>query len=261
MNIENYTKKIYNTFGLEYQELRDFRTRQGAYNEFLEMPAMINTLGNIKGKKILDLGCGAGAHAMEYVKKEADVCGLDISKTLVKIAKKRCPQAKFTVGSMNKIPYEDNTFDIVTASLSIHYIKDLNKLLHEVNRVLKKNGLFIYSTYNPIYATLESYEDDNLKIFAVGEINIKKSQKKIYLGRDRGEKLKNWNMFPGMTVKNYRRPLRTYLHALQKNDLELQDVIECKPTKEFKKYNAPDYEWVKSCTVFNIYVTRKKWKR
>ena len=104
----------------EYQEKRIF-------NELVEVPSMVKSVGNIKGKKLLDVGCGAGVHIKKYLKKGAKCRGIDISKSMIEMAKKNCPNVDFKVGSMTKLPYKDSSFDIVTASLSMDYIKNLEK--------------------------------------------------------------------------------------------------------------------------------------
>jgi 2-polyprenyl-3-methyl-5-hydroxy-6-metoxy-1,4-benzoquinol methylase len=90
MNVEAYTKRIYDKFGAEYQKSRDEKQVDRVYNEFLEVPWMIKAVGNINGKCLLDIGCGAGVHAKKYLAKGAKVWGIDISKTMIELAKKRC---------------------------------------------------------------------------------------------------------------------------------------------------------------------------
>jgi preprotein translocase subunit SecA len=60
---------------------------------------------------------------------------------------------------MTKLPYKNSSFDIVTASLSVDYIKDLIPVFKEISRVLKKGGVFYYSNESPIASARERYED------------------------------------------------------------------------------------------------------
>ena len=60
----------------------------------------------------------------------------------------------FKQGSINKLPYANNTFDTIIASLVIHYLKNPETALKEFHRVLKKGGILIFSTTHPV---LESF--------------------------------------------------------------------------------------------------------
>jgi ubiquinone/menaquinone biosynthesis C-methylase UbiE len=171
---------IYDKFAKKYQLQREHKNLFN-YNNHIEIPAMLKLLGNIKNKKILDLGSGFGDHASRYVWKGAkEVIGLEISKELVKLANERnIKRAQFIVTNLNKkIPFKNNSFDIVTSSMTIHYIKNLEYLFQEVRRILKKNGIFVFSTGNPVYASMDK-DRDNFS-YIMGARLMKKGKWKIY---------------------------------------------------------------------------------
>lgn len=258
MGIENYTKKVYDTFGEEYQQTRDKRSAERAFNEFLEMPCMIKAVGVLRGKKLLDVGCGAGVHAKKYLQRGARVYGIDISKTMISLAKQRCKGVDFLVGSAEKLPYKRNSFDVVTASLCMDYVDDIIKSFREVYRVLRKGGLFYYSDASPIAGAREDYEDENLKIRGLGQVVYKKNNKSIILGRAWSEFIDPFEMVPGMIIKAYKRTFRTNLKAIRKAGFELVDFIDCKPIPAFKKYNPEKYYLFRKIPLFSIYVCKKK---
>ena len=68
------------------------------FNELLEMPAMLEILGNVKGKNILDFGCGTGIYAKLLTKKGANVKGFDISKYAIDNAKPEIKDNLFEEG-------------------------------------------------------------------------------------------------------------------------------------------------------------------
>ncbi|MBN2459160.1 class I SAM-dependent methyltransferase [Candidatus Woesearchaeota archaeon] len=257
-SVEIHTRRMYDEFGSEYQKRRDEKDITKIYNEFLEVPCMIKAVGNVKGKKLLDVGCGAGVHAKAYVKKGAKVQGIDISNTMIMLARERCKGVDFKVGSMNKLPYASSSFDIVTASLVTDYIKDLKKAFLEVNRVLKKGGLLYTSDNHPIACAREFYENDYLKIRALGYVMDKKTGKRINLGRNWLEGIDEFEMVPGMMLKTYKRTFHTYLKAIRDAGFELIDYIDCKPIPEFKKYDPDAYELFCKIPIFGIAVCRKK---
>ena len=258
MTTESYTKKMYDRFGAEYQRGRDEKIQDRAYNEFLEVPCMLDAVGKIKGRKLLDVGCGAGIHIKHYLKKGAKCLGMDLSKTMIELAKKNCPDVDFKTGSVVKLPYQNSSFDIVTASLVIDYVKDLNKAFSEVRRVLKKGGLFFYSDNSPIQMAREIREDKRFIYNIVGHIKDKKTNKKVGFGTNWKEGIIEFEMVPGMKVKWYKRMFRTHLEAIVKSGFELVDFIDCKPVPEFRKYNPEAYGIFTKYPLFSIFVCRKK---
>ena len=76
MKDEKEAKKMYDLLAKFYHDLRTKKYPQGwFYNEMLEMPSTLELLGNVKGKKILDFGCGTGIYAKILTKKGAKVSG------------------------------------------------------------------------------------------------------------------------------------------------------------------------------------------
>ena len=94
----------------------------------------------------LDLGCGIGQFSKWFMKNGYDVISSDISKIALEKVKEFNPNV-INLDMREQLPFEDNKFDIVFANLSIHYFsdKDTKKLMNEIKRILKKDGLFIGS--------------------------------------------------------------------------------------------------------------------
>jgi len=251
---------MYDRFGKEYMNTRKQKHPSRAYNEFLEMPAMIKAVGDIEGKRLLDIGCGAGTHIIKYQKKGARCFGIDISATMIGLAKKNCPDAEFKVGTLRRLPYKSNSYDIVTASLSLDYVDDLLSTFKEICRVLKKGGIFYYSNESPINLSREYYEDDTIIVKGLGKIVEKKTGKTVSLGNAWNEGVQEWDMdnIPGMSMKTYRKTFRTQLLALRKAGFELIDFIDCKPTKGFSRHNPSNFKTFSKFPIFSIYVAKKK---
>jgi ubiquinone/menaquinone biosynthesis C-methylase UbiE len=260
MNITNYTKKMYDKYGKAYVETRNKKLHKRSYNEYCEMPAMIKAVGKIRGKTLLDVGCGSGSHIKKYYALGAKCYGIDISKTMIEIAKEECPQVNFRVGALQKLPYKNGSFDIVTASLCIDYVSNLEEAFKEISRVLKKGGLFYYSNNSEVNLSRARFENKDLIVRAVGSIYFKDSKTRIGLGNCKEEKVITWDMdlVDGMVMKSHKKTLRTQLLALRSSGLELIDLIDCYPTRQFKKYNPKEYPVFSKFPVFTIYVSRKK---
>jgi ubiquinone/menaquinone biosynthesis C-methylase UbiE len=93
-----------------------------------------------KGGKLLDIGCGTGLFVERYIEAGGSAIGLDISSKMIEHARRRCTACDYTLGSGEKIPFCDNTFDAVSSLLVFSYVKDPQTMLNEAYRVLKPGG-------------------------------------------------------------------------------------------------------------------------
>ncbi|MBI4119864.1 MAG: class I SAM-dependent methyltransferase, partial [Parcubacteria group bacterium] len=99
-------------------------------------------------KHVLDLGSGSGRHIVYLAKQGFDMYGFDISESGIKISKdwlkKEGFHARFKTGSIyKKLPYQDNFFDAVISTNTIHHekVKNIRKTILEIKRILKPGGL------------------------------------------------------------------------------------------------------------------------
>lgn len=93
---------------------------------------------------ILDAGCGPGRDTAIFAQKGAEVIGLDISKEILKIARKKHPFISFVEGNFLYLPFKDKTFNGVWAHAALVHletIEEVKKSLEEFYRVLKKGGV------------------------------------------------------------------------------------------------------------------------
>ncbi len=117
-----------------------------------------NFPGGWTRKTLLDLGCGGGYLSEEFAKMGIDVTGMDPSPVLVKAAQEHADQSslsiRYIVGYGENIPLPENSFDFVACCDVLEHVDDLEKVIHEVSRVLKPGGLFFFDTIN---RTFKSY--------------------------------------------------------------------------------------------------------
>ena len=96
------------------------------------------------GLKVLDIGCAGGRDTKELSNKGFEVVGLDASKKLVIHAQNRFPDIKFMAGDMLKMPLPNDSFDGIwchAVILHLETIKDVNRSIKEMNRVLRSGGV------------------------------------------------------------------------------------------------------------------------
>lgn len=105
----------------------------------------------VKDKVVLDIASGSG-YGSDILQKAGarKVFGVDISKEAVKYSKERYAGVDFTVGSVEKIPLEDDSVDVVVSFETIEHVdgKAQEKFIKEVKRVLRGDGVFMVSTPN-----------------------------------------------------------------------------------------------------------------
>lgn len=139
--------------------VRRHSENKDAFKEFVDTPSFISLLGkNIKGKKILDIGCGNGDLCMRLVSHGAEVVGLDGSKNMIDAARINFSGCEYVVCDMmtEELPFEDDYFDIVTAKLSMMYFSSLKVVSSKINKSLKENGLFVIDIIHPFLPLLKS---------------------------------------------------------------------------------------------------------
>jgi len=116
----------------------------------MRIKTLIEFLKNLKNEKIkgrlLDIGCQEGEITWMLHKEGFEAHGVDINYKQIEKAKQKYPQIEFKQADCgNKIPFPNNFFDVVWAGDVIEHICNTDIFINEVNRVLKKGGLFILS--------------------------------------------------------------------------------------------------------------------
>jgi ubiquinone/menaquinone biosynthesis C-methylase UbiE len=99
-----------------------------------------------RGGKLLDIGCGTGLFVEKFIKNGGTAVGLDISGKMISRAHNRCPTSEFIVGTGEKIPFCDHSFEAVSSLLVFSYVKDPHAMLSESYRVLKPGGVISICT-------------------------------------------------------------------------------------------------------------------
>jgi SAM-dependent methyltransferase len=101
------------------------------------------------GQRVLDIGCGAGAFLRLVTDRGARAFGLDASEALIELARARLPDADLRVGEMEALPYEDDTFDLVTGFNSFFFANDMVAALREAGRVAKPGAPVVIHVWGP----------------------------------------------------------------------------------------------------------------
>jgi len=107
-----------------------------------------------RGRSVLDVGCGAGVDLARFAKGGAEVTGVDVSSSAIDLARKNFEQqalrGRFEVADGERLPFPDDTFDLVFAHGVVQYTASPRRLVDECRRVLKPGGEAIFQVYNRI---------------------------------------------------------------------------------------------------------------
>ncbi|MFH1592975.1 MAG: methyltransferase domain-containing protein [Candidatus Woesearchaeota archaeon] len=102
---------------------------------------------NLKGQKILDIGCGPGRDAKYFSEHDLEVTGIDLTSNFVKMASQNVPNAKFKQMDMRNLDFPENTFDGIWACASFLHVpkEDAKNTLLGFKKILKPAGLIYLS--------------------------------------------------------------------------------------------------------------------
>lgn len=112
---------------------------------------VLERLGELRGRRILELGCGAGEASVYFAKQGAEVTATDLSAGMLEVVQKVAARHGVAVSIKrsvsNKLDFPDNSFDVVYAANLLHHV-DIEPTLAEAARVLKPGGLF--ASWDPL---------------------------------------------------------------------------------------------------------------
>jgi SAM-dependent methyltransferase len=196
---------------------------------------MKEILPELKGKRILDLGCGNGGMSKYFIDMGAEsVLAIDLSVNMINEAKEKNFDEKITyvVLGMEDISKIEGKFDIVFSSLAFHYVKDYDKLTKDIYNLLDDNGILVYSQEHPI-ATASKYHKEMKSYIFIND-------KRYYVVSDyslNGERKLFWNVDG---VIKYHRSFSYIVNTLIKNKYSILEIKESTASKEaielVKKY-------------------------
>lgn len=208
-------KKLYDHISEQYH-----KNRNKASNDVTELPAVLNLLGDINNKSILDLGCGTGKHAKAFLEKNAKVTGYDISEKMINICREYCQnKGNFFIASHEDVDFNQNSFDICNASFTLNYVENLDNIFFKIKKWLKPNGIFTFSIPHPIWLLQRSF---NMDYSYPHKIDI---EMKSY----------------GVKIFTHYKPLNEYIKLFNQYNLKLLNIVETTIPKNIKGWPEPKY--------------------
>jgi SAM-dependent methyltransferase len=202
---------------------------ESAYNAYYERPATIALLGEVSGRRVLEAGCGAGQLTASLTGRGAMVTAFDVSRAMVGLARQVAGgRADVLVADLAKpLSFaESGSFDLIVASLVMHYIRDWEAALGEFRRVLKPDGAVVFSTHHPAMDwQLHAPED----YFAVRQVT------------------ETWEMGSGrFEVTFWRRPLTAMAEAIASAGFVIERLVEPAPLTELADRDPVAYATIRT---------------
>lgn len=127
------------------------------------LPSSWSLLGDVKNKKILDIGCASGWVTWHLLEQGADALATDIFETYIN------PLIPFAVADKENLQFEDKSYDMVATANVLHH-GDLDKTTKEIYRVLKDGGVFV-SLQEPCIEN-DTSEEEYLKEHLQNELSL-----------------------------------------------------------------------------------------
>ncbi|MGD0284870.1 MAG: class I SAM-dependent methyltransferase [Acidimicrobiales bacterium] len=212
---------------------------EGSYNACYERPATVSLLGDVRGRRVLDVGCGAGPLTAWLVDHGAVVTAFDVSPEMVSLARKLVgDRAGFLVADLGRpLSFaEDGSFDLVVASLVLHYVRDWDAVLLEFRRVLAPGGSVVFSTHHPTMDWKLHCPDDYFVVKQVTETWAKGS----------GE----------FEVTFWRRPLTVMAESIASAGFVIERLVEPEPLSELEEWDPISYEKLRTTPSFLFFRLR-----
>jgi ubiquinone/menaquinone biosynthesis C-methylase UbiE len=192
------------------------------WNEQYDRPAIHALTGDVNGRDVLDVGCAAGVLTAQLAARGASVVGVDVSPVMVDIARRRCPHAQFHQADLAEpLDFPDDSFDLVTASLVMHYLPEWEPTLREFRRVLRSGGALVMSVHHP-----ETWRTFRLP---------------SYFSRHLITDYWDIGGPEPMEVQFYHRSLGAIFGELRRAQFRVDDLVEAQPLPEMQQHDARAY--------------------
>jgi ubiquinone/menaquinone biosynthesis C-methylase UbiE len=217
-------KKSWNKIAALYKKRYEISTDELHYGPLCPGENNLRLLGDIKNKKVIDLGCGSGQNAVALAKMGADVTAIDFSKGQIEQTKRLASRQKVKIKSIvsdleDLSKLKNNSFDLAISACAIAYIKNINKAFKEAYRILKPGGQFILSEMNPLQYIIDENEHGV-------EFNAKYPYKPLLIKWD-------WEFDDLQTApdfKHYVRPISQYFNTLVDCGFAVSKILEPEST-------------------------------
>ena len=149
------------------------------YGPDLPTEADLRLCGDISGRRVLDLGCGAGENAVTMAGQGAHVIALDVSRAQMALGKRLAEAAEIRVewhesDAADLAFLRADSIDLALAAGVVHEIEDLDRLLRQVHRVLRPGSAFVFSHEHPMRLAV-GRDGAGKDVLPLGRLEVRRS--------------------------------------------------------------------------------------
>jgi len=139
------------------------------YGPDIGTEADFRLLGDVKGKRVLELGCGGAQCSIAFAKQGATAIGIDFSAEQLAFAKRLCEREEVRVelrqGDLADLAFlRADSIDVAFSAYALGYVEDLNRVFRQVHRVLKVGAPLVFSLPHPAYDMIDDDSDQPLLV-------------------------------------------------------------------------------------------------
>jgi len=231
-----------------------FKKGESLPHRFVEKPAMKKLLPDLNGQTVLMMGCGTGEESKLLVERGAtELIGIDLSTVSIKLAQEAFPNHKFQVGDINKLEFDDATFDFVYSSLAVDYTADPLGVYKEVARVLKPNGVFQFSVPHPVRWSSEQVEVEGVPTRLLGFAESKEQPRVYGNYSDYQEHAHSFLLSPDDPLNIWVGPPSMHFNMLKQAGFRVEEFVETRAIEEAKQVDEYYYDRFSKLPQFTIF--------
>jgi ubiquinone/menaquinone biosynthesis C-methylase UbiE len=226
-----------------------------AYREYWNNPAFLKFIGNLKGKEVLDAGCGEGYNTRILARRGAKMTGIDISRKMIAHARQSEKQEplsiRYEITSFADLSiFPDNSFDAVVSFMALMDGADYQGALKEIHRVLRPHGRLYFSINHPCFMTpgfgwLGEKDSPDVKLTVSGYF-----KRKAEVAHWHFSQLPDPENVPLFAVPRFDRTLSDYINPLIKTGFTLNKIGEPPPTVETCQQHSFLKKWRATAALF-----------
>jgi len=202
----------------------------------------LRLLGSVRGKRVLEVGCGAARWSMALARRGARATGIDLSTAQLAKARELVTRAGLPVrlvhGSVEKLPFRSSTFDIVFCDWGAMTFSDPTRSVAECARVLRTGGTFVFATASPLrHIAFDLSKDRQVRRLV-----------RPYFGQHRVE-------YEPDSAVEFHPPYGVWVDLFRRNGFGVERLVETRPARgqRTKYLSKRDADWARSWPIEAIW--------
>jgi len=214
-------RAVWNKITPHYQKEHQIPTDFVHYGPHCPNEDQLQLTGDVRGKHVLEIGCGGGQCSIAFAKRGAVVTGIDLSDKQIEFARRLAKQegveAEFLQGNVEDLSaIRDESQDLVFSAYALQFVEHMDRCFAEVARVLRHEGLFIFSLDHPFWYCL-----------AENDLRIESS----YFDGTYWYRWEQEGMSSRPRVTEHHRTLGEWYRLLLGAGLEVLEIVEPEPVE------------------------------